>query len=91
MNDSLFGILIRNLRTKRNITADQLSRGLCSSSLLYMIERGKRDSDRLLVNTFWQKLGRSPERFSMILNQDENELWLVAPKKISPDFRKIRL
>lgn len=65
------GRTICKIRERQNVSRQSLSKGLCSQSNLFKIEIGKQIPDRLLFNTFLQRLGKSPANFLTTLKQGE--------------------
>ena len=72
---SLMGIMIGKERAKRRISLNVLAAGLCDKSVLHRIEMGDRGFDRLTLVRLWERLGKTPERFQIIMSDEEYELW----------------
>lgn len=73
--ENRFGEYIYNLRTEKNISQDQLSDGLCDSSMLSRFEKGEREPDKLLQNRFLTRLGAVPENYENFLFYKEYCRW----------------
>lgn len=74
MNEESIGKLILNLRTKNNISQEQLTRGLCSDATLSRIEIGERIPDKFLLDALLQRLGKSPDKIETILCESDFNL-----------------
>lgn len=71
MEYTTVGRMIQSLRVEKNtITRKKLACGLCSEQTLFGIETGQCESDVLLLDILLQRLGKSPDKFEMILNAD---------------------
>lgn len=67
------GKLLWNIRESLGISRKTLSEGLCSVGYLTHIENNKRDADKLLFESLYQRLGKYSGRFEMLLDVDEYE------------------
>lgn len=65
------GEVLYTLRTDKKIGQEELCRGLCSKTSLSRIENGERIPDRLLLNALLQRMGKSADKLSTILNAEE--------------------
>lgn len=84
MNENNLGLIIKQLRKKKNLTQEQLSHGICSVSQLYRIENGKHSPSTLLLHQLSIKLSedlskyfiysncRNPLYFSSLFNKLES-------------------
>lgn len=70
-----FGEFISNLRIEKGISLEQLSDGLCNSSMLSRFERGEREAGRLLQNRFLTRLGTVPENYENFLDYKDFDRW----------------
>lgn len=69
------GSIIYYLRMQKHISQTQLAKGLCSPPTLSRIELGEREPDKLLVDALLQRLGKSPNRFDFILDEQDFNLF----------------
>lgn len=67
------GKLLWNIRESLGISRKTLSEGLCSVGHLTHIENNKRDADKLLFESLYQRMGKYSGRFEMLLDVDEYE------------------
>ena len=77
------GRFIGQLRVHEGITLKQLSRGLCEYSFLNKIENGERQVGKLLMDAFFQRLGKPVDFFGRILNRREFVKWTQRQEIIS--------
>lgn len=70
-----FGKLLMQLRKSRNVTLENLSLGLCTSSMLAKIEKGERYPDKLLRERLLERLGVAIDGFESYLNLTEYAGW----------------
>ncbi|MDE7204121.1 MAG: helix-turn-helix transcriptional regulator [Lachnospiraceae bacterium] len=71
MGFATIGSMIQSMREEKNtITRKKLSYGLCSEQTLFKIETGQCEADILLIDILIQRLGKSPDKFEMVLNTD---------------------
>lgn len=75
------GRYIGQLRVQEGITLKQLSRGLCC--YLNKIENGERQAGKLLMDAFFQRLGKPVDLFGRILNHKEFVKWTQRQEIIS--------
>lgn len=73
MNTGGIGILIGELRKEAGIQQGRLCKGVCSAQLLSKIEHEESEADMLLLQVLFQRLGKSMEKFDIIINVDEYE------------------
>lgn len=81
------GQYIGQARIHEGITQEQLSRGLCTRSLLSRIENGSREVEALLAVALLQRLGKPVDLFTLILNREEFESWKLR-QEISSSLRQ---
>ena len=77
------GRYIGQLRVQEGITLKQLSGGLCEHSYLDKIENGERQAGKLLMDAFFQRLGKPVNLFGRILNHKEFVKWTQRQEIIS--------
>lgn len=65
------GSLLRYERENNNITRERLCAGLCTSPMLFKIEENKGETDKLLLDMLFQRLGKSPDKLEIILSVEE--------------------
>lgn len=75
------GRFIGQLRDQEGLTLKQLSRGLCG--YLNRIENGEREAGKLIVDAFFQRLGKPIERFDRLLDHEEFVKWTQRQEIIS--------
>lgn len=75
------GRYIGQLRVQQGLTLNQLSRGLCC--YLNKIENGERQAGKLLMDAFFQRLGKPVDLFGRILNHKEFVKWTQRQEIIS--------
>lgn len=85
MNEKSIGRIIFNIRTKNNISQEQLSKGLCSDATLSRIEIGERLPDKFLLDALLQRLGKSPDKIETILCESDFNL-LQRRQEIETDL-----
>lgn len=59
------GLIIKELRLKKNLTQEQLAFGICSTSQLYRIEKGKHYPSTLILQQLSSKLGEDIYKYIM--------------------------
>lgn len=69
------GSIIYYLRMQKHISQTVLAKGLCSPPTLSRIELSEREPDKLLVDALLQRLGKSPNRFDFILDEQDFNLF----------------
>ena len=65
------GEMIYRFRIERGIEASQICRGLCSTSAMNYFENGERVPDTLLFECLVERMGVSPEEFSLMVTEKE--------------------
>ena len=68
MEENNLGMIIKELRKKKNITQAELADGICSLSQLYRIEKGKNFPSFFILNQLSNKLGEDISKYSMYSN-----------------------
>ncbi len=76
MNENIIGSLIQNVRKVQELSSKILYNGLCSDAMASMIENGKREGDKLLIDSILQRLGLCTDKFEVILTKEEYGLYL---------------
>ncbi|MDF2869123.1 MAG: hypothetical protein K0R05_698 [Anaerocolumna sp.] len=75
MKQNSIGRFIHILRTRNNISQGRLSKGLCSIATLSRIELGERIPDKFLLDALFQRLGKSPDKFEVLLAEKDYFLY----------------
>ncbi len=75
MKQNSIGRFIHILRTRNNISQGRLSKGLCSIATLSRIELGERIPDKFLMDALFQRLGKSPDKFEVLLAEKDYFLY----------------
>lgn len=75
MKQNSIGRFIHILRTRNNISQGRLSKGLCSIATLSRIELGERVPDKFLMDALFQRLGKSPDKFEVLLAEKDYLLY----------------
>lgn len=70
-----FGAFISTLREEWGVTLEQLCEGLCSPSHLAKLEKGERETERLLQGRLLSRLGVSPDEYENLLDAEEYIRW----------------
>lgn len=65
------GKLIQGFRKEKHITAKQLCEGICTSAFMSQIENGEKEPDVLLFECLMERIGISPEDFSIMMTDEE--------------------
>lgn len=65
------GALLKRERESKNISREKLSEGLCTQAMLFKIEENRSDTDKLLVDVLFQRLGKSPDKLEVIMSLEE--------------------
>lgn len=65
------GEMLYRFRIERGIEASQICRGLCSTSAMNYFENGERVPDTLLFECLVERMGVSPEEFSLMVTENE--------------------
>ena len=75
LKQNSIGRFIHILRTRNNISQGRLSKGLCSIATLSRIELGERIPDKFLMDALFQRLGKSPDKFEVLLAEKDYLLY----------------
>ncbi len=75
IKDSNFGPFLHETRTNKKVTLEQLSDGLCTASMLSLIENEKRDAEKLLKDSLLMRLGVVPENYENFLYYSMYKRW----------------
>ncbi len=65
------GSLLRYEREEKNISRERICQGLCAEPMLLKIEENKCETDKLLLDILFQRLGKSPDKLEIIISLDE--------------------
>ncbi len=71
MNVYRIGTLLRYERENNNISREKLCIGLCTPPMLFKVEENKGETDKLLLDMLFQRLGKSPDKLEIILSIEE--------------------
>lgn len=75
VKDKSFGIMLKELREKKNVTLEQLGAGLCDPGKLSRIENGKAEAEKLLRDRLLDRLGVSEENYENFLYYSDYKVW----------------
>lgn len=67
--------VMKNMRKKQKITQEELCRGLCSRAVLSRIEKQEKQSDRMLLEALFERLGTTLLYWDKILNNNDMRLY----------------
>ncbi len=71
MSYTTIGSLIEQARReKRGMTREKLSDGICSSQMLYQIEKDQCESDPLMTDILLQRAGKAPDKLERVLKSE---------------------
>jgi transcriptional regulator with XRE-family HTH domain len=73
MERNKIGFAIQYFREKYNISQSTLCKGLCSVATLSRIEAGEREADGLLLETILERMGKTPNKFELVLTEVDYE------------------
>jgi len=68
------GRTIMILRLDAGKSRDEISLGICSSTVLQRLETGERFADKKLIDALIQRLGKSSDKFEFVLGKREYEI-----------------
>ena len=71
------GKMIQQMRTDAKISQKELGRGLLSIAELSRLESGEKEPDSFLLTALIQRLGKSMDRFEMVVSNDEYKMILL--------------
>lgn len=66
------GEMLYRFRIERDVKARAICFGICSTSSMSNMESGERVPDTLLFEFFMERMGVSPENFSIMITEEEN-------------------
>lgn len=75
-----YGEIIKSERIQTEISTDKLCEGLCSRTYLQRIESGERTCEKLLADALLQRMGVSADKFSQMMNVQEQDIILLKEK-----------
>ncbi|MDE6983865.1 MAG: helix-turn-helix domain-containing protein [Lachnospiraceae bacterium] len=64
------GSLVKETRTRKNVTRQKLSHGICSEHVLWRLEENRHAADVLMFDIFLQRLGQSPDKLEIVLSSE---------------------
>ena len=80
--------LIDSLRKAEDVTIEQMTYGLCERSLYAkVLKNGNRRFDKLMIDAFFQRLGKNMRNFECLLDADEYHLFELREKFRDAFFR----
>ena len=65
------GMMIKEVLLEKKIPMSDLGKGLCSKSDMSKYLNGSRRIDRLLLFVFFERMGKSPAKFTFLLTETE--------------------
>ncbi len=68
-----YGRIIAYERKRTQLSAEKLCEGICSRVYLQRIEKGERFCEKILADVLLQRMGVASEKFSYVLNVQEQE------------------
>ena len=69
------GEMLKRFRIEKGVEARQICEGLCSQGMMSLYEKGKNVPDSLLFECMMERMGVSPELFSMMVSREEYEYY----------------
>ena len=69
------GEMLKRFRIEKQIEARLVSEGLCSTAMMSYFENGEKVPDTLLFEYMMERMGVSPELFSIMVSQEEYEYY----------------
>lgn len=75
MRKITYGELLYRFRIEKGLEAQEICEGLCSTSAMSFFEKEMRVPDTLLFERLVQRMGISPEEFSIMVNKEEYEYY----------------
>lgn len=76
MDKNKIGDAIYYFRKQSKISQGALCRGICSVSTLSRIELGSRNAEHLVTEALLQRLGKSPNKFELIIDDKDYNLYI---------------
>ena len=70
-NDYIFGLYLKSVRKRRNVSTDMLAQGCCDGSLIRRIEAGKRKASYNLRVRLLERLGQNSSKYENVLSLNE--------------------
>lgn len=65
------GEMLRRFRIEKNVEAGRICEGLCTQAMMSYFESGKRIPDTLLFECMMERMGVTPELFSIMVSREE--------------------
>ncbi|MBE5856954.1 MAG: transcriptional regulator [Lachnospiraceae bacterium] len=81
-DDINFHTFLRSVREYRNVSLEDVCKGLCSESMMHYIENGERLPDYLMRNRIMGRLGVSSSGYEDYVHHDEYERWVKCQELI---------
>ncbi|MDE5696477.1 MAG: hypothetical protein K2I96_03545 [Lachnospiraceae bacterium] len=69
------GVVLSYYRDKYGLTLEQVCDGICSTSKLLRMEKGKRCVDSLTSSQLLERIGKMVDQFEQLLNEEDYALW----------------
>lgn len=76
----MFGILIGDIRRHSGIQTEELIQGICTEGMLRKYETGVMEPEKLLADALFQRLGKSIDKYDIMLDADEYALAVARAK-----------
>ena len=74
------GEMLKRFRIEKGLEAGQVCKGLCSNTLMSHFEQGRKVPDTLLFQYMMERMGVSPELFSVMVSREEYEYYVWKEK-----------
>lgn len=71
---SYIGNLVYDVRKKKRISQNELSRGLLGQGSMSLLEKGKQDAELSVMNALWERLGMNSDFMEVAISNEEYEL-----------------
>ncbi len=71
------GVMVYELRKKRNIAQGELARGIVSLADLSRFEHGEKYLEKVVVEALFQRMGKSFDKFEVLVPQKEYDLLIL--------------
>ena len=72
--NEMLGKLIGDIRVSKRITLQELCAGLCEERMLRKYENGEVEIEKLMADALMQRLGKSMDKYDVLLNTKEYQL-----------------
>lgn len=74
------GNILNDLRRENGVTQKDISRGIMSVSELCRVELGEQEVDYILLESLFERLGKSLDKFELIISEEEFQSLLLREK-----------